>query len=134
MGSTLDLLPTIASLTKIPLPRDRKYDGYDLSGILRGSDDDPRKEMLYYHGTRIFAARKGDFKMHFYKNNPLGYPEKMEKLDTVTLYNLQHDPSEKYNIAADNLQIIKEIELMVQTHQATLEQVGTQLEKKIAQK
>jgi arylsulfatase A-like enzyme len=134
MGSTLDLLPTIASLTRIPLAQDRKYDGYDLSGILKGTDEDPRKEMLYYHGTRIFAARKGDFKMHFYKNNPLGYPEKMEKLDTVTLFNLQHDPAEKYNIAPGNLQIIEEIQLMVQAHRATLEPVTTQMEKKIVQK
>ena len=133
MGSTLDLLPTIASITRIPLAQDRKYDGYDLSGILKGTDEDPRKEMFYYHGTRIFAVRKGDFKMHFYKNNPLGYPEKMEKLDTVTLFNLQHDPAEKYNIASANQQIIEEIELMVQVHRATLEPVGTQMEKKIAQ-
>jgi arylsulfatase A-like enzyme len=133
MGSTLDLLPTIASLTKIPLKQDRKYDGYDLSGILKGTEDDPRKEMFFYHGTRIFAARKGDFKMYFYKNNPLGYPEQMEKLDTATLYNLKHDPSEKYNIAPANGQIIKEIELMVQAHRETVEPVVTQLEKKIAQ-
>jgi arylsulfatase A-like enzyme len=134
IGSTLDLLPTIASIAKIPLKQDRKYDGYDLSGALKGGSDNPRKEMLYYHGTRIFAARKGDYKMYFYKNNPLGYPEKMERLDTVKLYNLQHDPSEFYNIASQHPLVLKDIASMVRDHLAGVEPVGSELEKKISPK
>lgn len=134
IGSTLDILPTISKMAGVTLPNDRKYDGYDLTPVLNGGDENPRDEMFFYHGTRIFAARKGDFKMYFYKNNPLGYPEKLEKLDSSQLFNLQHDPSEKYNLADQYPLVLKEIEALVRDHRATVDSVGSQLEKRIVQK
>lgn len=134
MGSTLDLLPTIGKLAGVRLPNDRIYDGFDLSTVLKGENISPRNEMFFYHGTRIFAARKGAFKMHFYKNNPLGYPEKMEKLETYQLFNVQHDPSERFDLAEKHPEVLKEIEAMVLNHQATVKPVQSQLEKKIVEK
>lgn len=131
MGSTLDLLPTISKLAGVKVPADRPYDGYDLSPVLRGENVSPRKEMFYYHGTRIFAARKGDFKLYFYRNNPLGYPEKMEKLTTYQLFNLQHDPAERYDLAAKHPEVVRQIEEMVQQHQAAVKPAPSMLEKKI---
>lgn len=134
MGSTLDLLPTISKMAGTTLPHDRQYDGYDLTPVLKGGDETPRGEMFFYHGTRIFAARKGDFKMYFYKNNPRGYPGKVEKLDTARLFNLQHDPSEKYDLAGQYPEVLAEIEKMVKEHRATVDSVQSQLEKRIVQK
>ncbi len=134
MGSTLDLFPTIATLAGLTMPPDRKYDGYDLTGVLMRGEESPRKEMLFYHGTRIFAARKGDFKLYFYENNPSGYPERMRRLDTLKMFNLQHDPSEKYNVAGQNAGVMEEIKDLVRQHQATVEHVDTQLEKRILNK
>lgn len=131
IGSTLDLLPTINALADVPLPDDRIYDGYDLSGVLQNGKSSPRKKMIYYHGTKVFAARKGDFKLYFYENNPQGYPEKLEKLDSHELYNLQHDPSERFDIADQHPDIIKEIEEMVKDHKSTVKPVESQLEKRI---
>ena len=87
--------------------------------------------MIYYHGSHIFAARKGDFKLHYYSNNPLGYPAKLEKLDVQKLYHLQHDPSEKYDLAEKYPEIIEEIEAMVKKHQSTVVPVASNLEKRI---
>lgn len=134
MGSTLDILPTLATLADVPLPADRKYDGYDLTPVLLNGDESPRKEMFYYHGTRIFAARKGDYKLYFYANNPLGYPERMQKLDSLRLFNIQHDPSEKYDVARQHPDIIREIISLVEQHSSTVEPVSSQLEKRIVNK
>lgn len=130
-GSTLDLLPTISRISGASLSNDREYDGYDLSPVLFEGKKSPRDEMIYYHGTRIFAARMGAYKLHFYQNNPLGYPEKMEKLEVKKLYNLQHDPSEKYDLAEKHPEIIKEIEEMVKNHESTVVPVKSNLEKRI---
>jgi arylsulfatase A-like enzyme len=132
MGSTLDILPTIASFALIPLPVDREYDGYDLKPVLTSAARSPRTEMIYYHDEKIFAARKGDFKLYFYSNNPSGYPEKLEKLDSLTLFNLQHDPSERYNVASSYPDKISEIREMVRDHQSSVKPVDTQLDKRIA--
>lgn len=134
MGSTLDLLPTISKLAGTKLPQDRTYDGYDLSPLLRGENANPRQEMYFYHGSRIFAARKGDFKMYFYSNNPMGYPEKIEKLASYTLFNVQHDPSERYNLADKYPGVISQIEEMVLRHQSKAEPAESRLEKRIVQK
>lgn len=131
MGSTLDLLPTFAKMAGVPVPDDRTYDGYDLSGVLSARSQSPREEMFYYHGTRIFAARKGDFKLYFFENNPAGYPERMRQLDTLQLYNVQHDPSEKYNLADEHPEIISDIKALVEKHRETVDSVGSQLESKI---
>ncbi|EAZ82500.2 sulfatase family protein [Algoriphagus machipongonensis] len=131
IGSTLDLLPTISSLSGTEIPNDRIYDGYDLSPVLRGENKSPREEMFYYHGDRLFAVRKGDFKLYFYKNNPMGYPAKVEKLDSLKLFNLAHDPYERFDIAVGNDEIINDIKTLVAEHQENLTLGATQLEKRI---
>ncbi len=131
MGSTLDLLPTFCKLAGVTIPSDRPYDGYDLSGVLGGKNENPRNEMFYYHGDRVFAARKGEFKLYFYSNNPLGYPEKIEKLEKLTLFNLSHDPSERFDLADKHPDVVAEIQAMVSNHQSSFTPGPTQLEKRI---
>lgn len=131
IGSTLDILPTLASMAGVALPSDRPYDGYNLEPVLTGTGPSPREEFFYYHGTRIFAARKGDFKLHFYENNPAGYPGRMRALDTLRLYNLAHDPGERFDIARDHPEVVEEIKALVNEHRATVDSVGSRLEKRI---
>ncbi len=131
MGSSLDLFPTIAKLASLEVPADRKYDGYDLTPVLKGGASSPRREMYFYHGTRLFAVRKDAYKLYFFENNPAGYPERMKKLDTLQLFDLHHDPSEKYDIADEHPDEIREIQAMVQQHRLTLDSVSSQLESRI---
>ena len=84
--------------------------------------------MSFYHDDKIFAARKGHFKLYFYSNNPTGYPAKLEKLDSYQMSNLQHDPSERFNIADKHAAVITEILEMVKNHQATIKPTASQLD------
>jgi len=131
IGSTLDLLPTLSSMANIDLPGDREYDGYDLSVTLLQKEKSPREEMLYYHGSLIFAARKGPFKLHYYENNPEGYPERIRPLAKFKLFNLYLDPGEQYDLADDHPEIIAEISDLVESHKANVEIAETLLEKRI---
>jgi arylsulfatase A len=134
MGSTMDVFPTLSKLAGVATPTDRTYDGYDLSGVLLGKGTSPRNEMFFYHGTRLFAARRGAYKLYYYRNNPIGYPEKMEKLDKLQLFNVQHDPSERYDLADSQPEVIREIEAMVKQHLAKATPAQSNLEKRISQK
>lgn len=60
----------------------------------------------------IFAARLGDFKLVYYENNPPGYPESLNKLENPLFFNLMHDPSERFDISKNNIEIIDEINEM----------------------
>src|SRR5690606_27061729 len=101
--------------------------------VLKSGANSPRKEMFFYHCTRLFAARKDAYKLYFFENNPAGYPGRMKKLDTLQLFDLRHDPSEKYDIAAEHPDVVREIQAMVQQHRLTLDSVSSQLESRIAQ-
>jgi arylsulfatase A-like enzyme len=133
MGCTLDLLPTLANLSNTALPRDHVLDGFDLTPVLKGSDISPRNELIYYHNTTIFAARKGDYKLYFYSNNPLGYPPKVEKLETYKLFNLSVDPSEQYDLLEQHPEVVTGIVEMVEKHKAGVVMVKSQLEDRSGQ-
>jgi arylsulfatase A len=142
MGTTLDLMPTISELTGIELPKDREYDGYDLSPVLFGTGKSPRNTVFYYHGAQVRAVRAGDYKAHFIIQNeygsqtahpvtspPLEIPNQRTILEIPLLFNLAIDPGERYNIAQNHPEIIAEIRKIMEAHQATIKPVENQLEK-----
>ncbi|MBT4867703.1 MAG: sulfatase [Planctomycetaceae bacterium] len=127
LGSTMDIYATSIKLAGAKLPTDRIVDGLDLSPVLLGTGPSPRKTMFYYRGTRLMAVRKGAFKAHFITQSAYGGggPKTHE---TPELYQLNHDPSEKYNVAADHPDVIADIRLEVKRHQAELNAPPSQLE------
>ncbi|MGC6581482.1 MAG: sulfatase [Akkermansiaceae bacterium] len=86
--SILDLLPTIAALTKTPLPTKNKIDGLDVSTLLTNpTAKSPRSEMLYFDGHgKLEGLRQNDWKL-------------LVKKKTTFLFNLANDLSEKNNLA-----------------------------------
>lgn len=130
-ASTLDLLPTIGNLSGVSLPADRIFDGYDISNSLFQTGAHPRNEMIFYHGLEIFAVRKGDYKLYYYKNNPEGYPQRLEKMQEPEMYNIQEDPSERFNIVDRFPELVTEINGVVKKHKAGLTPVENQLDKKM---
>ena len=58
----------------------------------------------------------------------------MEKLESYQLFNLQHDPGERFNIADKHTDVITEILEMVKTHEATVRPSTSQLDKITAKK
>jgi arylsulfatase A len=145
MGSTLDLLPTVAALAGLPVPSDRVLDGYDLTPVLRPRGDtggsggtgrqadvggaspaSPRQTMFFYRGSTVYAVRHGAFKAHLitrpeYDGGPTAH-------DPWLLYNLDHDPSEKYDVAGAHPEVLAELRRIVDAHLATVEPVPTQMD------
>ncbi|QGY44084.1 sulfatase-like hydrolase/transferase [Maribellus comscasis] len=128
LGTTMDLLPTFAKLANVQLPSDRVYDGYDIYPVLSGTGKSKRDVIFYYRGTEVFAVRKGAYKAHFITQPEYGSNEKTVQ-DPPLLYNLNVDPSEKYNIAEKHPEVIKEIKQVLAEHLKTVVAVENQLEK-----
>ncbi len=142
MATTMDLLPTFCKLSGTELPDDRIYDGYDISPLLFGSGKSPRELVFYYRGEQVYAIRKGDYKAHFIIQNEYGSqaahpitnpPMEIKNtptvLETPLLYNVNIDPSEKFNIADDHPEVIVEIREVLEAHLAGIQPVENQLEK-----
>jgi arylsulfatase A-like enzyme len=130
MGSTLDVLPTLAALAEIRPPDGRPLDGHDLSGVLRGHRESPRHEMFFYRSAKLFAARVGDFKLHFITRDGYGQPEP-EVHDAPLLFNLLHDPSEKYDIAAHHAEVVRRVRARAEQYDTELVRAEDQVAKKI---
>ncbi len=128
LGTTLDLLPTFCNLAGTELPGDRVFDGYDLSQTIAGKAKSPRDVVYYYRGQKVYAIRKGAYKAHFITQTEYGTGGP-EVHDVPELYNLNVDPSEKYNVAEQHPDVIAEIQSILKEHQASVVPVENQLEK-----
>jgi arylsulfatase A len=142
MATTMDLLPTFCQLSGTELPNNRIYDGYDISPLLLGTGKSERDVVFYYRGEQVYAIRKGDYKAHFITQNEYGsqtaHPitdppteikNTAETRDVPLLYNVNIDPSEKFNIAEEHPEVIAEIRKVMEKHKAGVEPVENQLEK-----
>lgn len=126
-GSTLDLFPTIAAFTRCNMPDDRVYDGYDLSAVLTSDAKNPRNEIFYYRDTEVYAIRMGKYKVHFFSQDDYGSND-VTVHNTPLVYDLDVDPSEKYDISGKSKKIIAAARQLLEKHNATVEQVVNQLE------
>ena len=119
MGCTMDLFTTMVKLAGGEVPSDRIIDGLDLSPVLFARGPSPRNTVFYYRGVRLHAVRKGSFKAHFITQSGYG-TDKPETHDPPLLYNLDHDPSEQFDVAKYHPKIIADIQKEVAEHQRTL--------------
>lgn len=116
MGSTLDLFSTVCHLTGVEVPEDRMMDSENLLPVFFGRGPSPREVFFYYRGTEVYAVRKGPFKLHFIteeaylKNNNKRYH------DPPLLFHLGQDPGEKYDVAKDFPDVIKDIRRELDAH------------------
>ena len=129
MGTTMDVFPTFCKLAGVEVPKDRVYDGQDISPALFGTGHSGRNVVFYYRGTRIFAVRKGPFKAHLITKTAYGPDDEMQH-DPPLLFHLEHDPSELYNISDQHPGVIEDIRAEIEKHQQSLEPVENQLQKR----
>jgi arylsulfatase A-like enzyme len=107
---TIDLLPTIATLTQTPLPKKNKIDGLNISKLLAGSNESPRDEFIYYTSNGVLEGlRQGKYKLlmkkgRAQKNKPAPKPQ-------VLLFDLTADLGEKDNLAEKHPELVSRLGL-----------------------
>jgi arylsulfatase A len=71
VAATIDVLPTIAGLVDVELPKDRIIDGKDIWPLMSGEPGakSPHEAYYFYWGGHLQAVRSGKWKLHF----PHGY-------------------------------------------------------------
>ncbi len=110
MLSTMDLLPTFARLANAQLP-DVELDGKDATEFLtRQSTASPRDEYLYHSGCLLTGVRSGPWKLVLAREKApegLGWWGRMiEAVPETMLFNLDNDPGETTNVAADHPKVV----------------------------
>jgi len=129
VASTMDLFATASALVGAELPKDRMLDSYSLLPLLRGEGGSGRELLFYYRGFNLMAVRKGPWKMHLMTQDAYGAGARQAvKHDPPILYHLEHDPSERINVAAKHPELLKEILADIESHRKQLQPVKSQLE------
>lgn len=121
MGSTLDLFATFCGIAGAEVPADRIMDSYDLTPVLYGTGDSPRKSMFFYRESKLYAVRQGDFKAHFItKPVYTGQTETETHHDPPLLYDLGRDPGEQFDVAHLYPDVLRGIRELAADHQAEM--------------
>lgn len=131
VGSVLDFMPTLCGLAGAAAPEGRPIDGIDLMPALEGRQL-PERPIFYYRDSPLRAVRKGRWKAHFsYWSDPSVYDEGTPNLakywatpKTPMLFDLETDPSERFDVAAEKPEIVKELTEVARSYSADVERNG----------
>lgn len=108
--SSMDYLPTFLTAAGVPLPTDRPLDGVNLLPFLFGETKGDPHEALYWQNmwaNRVQAAiRSGKWKLH----KPVsGLTSEIHAKRSWELYDLETDPGESRNLAAEHPELVKQL-------------------------
>jgi arylsulfatase A-like enzyme len=131
IATTMDLFTTFVKLAGGDLPADRPIDGLDVSSVLLRADRGPREVFFYYRDDRVFAARKGPWKAHFFTQPGYGTDTPVRH-DSPLLFHLDRDPSERQDVAEGHPEVIREIVAELERHQMGIEPVASRIESRVA--
>lgn len=94
----IDILPTIADLCQIPLPKNRVIDGKSLLPLLRGETVNWANRPLFFNWTRKYpelyrnvALQQGAYKL-------VGQASYNADIADFELFNIEDDPYEQHNL------------------------------------
>lgn len=113
IGSTMDILPTVAKLAGAPLPS-KPLDGIDIWPMLSGQAKSMDREILLsFDAWNLQCARWKQWKLHVARYNNVTYSPAPQGgrvnhwLVEPELYNLASDPDESYDVAAENPEVVR---------------------------
>ena len=106
IATTMDILPTLATLGKGKVPDDRIIDGKNISPLLFGQANAKSEYQAFYYfkGNNLKAVRSGEWKLT------------MEG----QLYNLNRDIGEQNDVANENPKVVNQINGYFEEAQADL--------------
>jgi arylsulfatase A-like enzyme len=123
-ATAMDLFRTAVHLGGAEIPRDREIDGHDLTPVLVDGSRGRDPEMFYYFGDELWAARKGPWKIHTKTTRPASVEKwgnwPIEVHDPPLLFNLDSDPQERFNLAAQHPEIVAQLRGLFHTHKNSM--------------
>jgi len=127
LACLMDIFPTALKLAGTSVPTDRVIDGLDLGDVLLKGAPSPRHTMLFYRGTKLYAIRKDQWKLHLFTQKGYGQP-KPDAQEPPLLFDLNADPGETFNVSTNHPLVVADLLKEIETHRATVVPVKSQLE------
>jgi arylsulfatase A-like enzyme len=112
LATTMDLLPTFASLAGGKVPGDRIIDGHDIRSLMVGKKGakSPYKVFYYYEADQLQAVRSGPWKLFVPLKEFNQHPHFKKGMGMQPLlFNVVKDTSSRYNVADKYPQIVNKL-------------------------
>lgn len=120
--NAVDLFASFHDMAGLPLPADHFMDGKTFKSIFLNDDPVLEERSLFFYGlsNQLMAVRRGPWKLHIktYSQTGVDYFDG----ELPLLFNLDVDPSETQNVAAQHPVLVGELQKAIEEHLKDLEQ------------
>lgn len=128
LATSLDLYPTLLHWAGVSVPDQKELDGVNIADVFTGKNEKVRDVVFYYDSDQLYAIRKGAWKAHFSTHS--GYAAQVPEVhETPLLYNLEIDPSEKYNVNTEYPELIATFKSLYQQQVSKVKAAPSELTK-----
>lgn len=121
--STMDMLPTFASLVEAKMP-EQKIDGHDITSILMDPknmkspwDDDG---FFFYRMEQLQAVRAGDWKLYLPLEGKFADLRRKTEPVKLALYDVRHDVSEEHEVSAQHPEVVAKLTALAEKARADI--------------
>jgi len=113
LASTLDLYPTLIAMTGNEISSQEELDGLNIKNTFVNNEP-VRHDIHYYRQDTLIGIRHKEWKMYIKDPNP--WNDDLTEKDIPVLYNIEHDPSEKYNVTSKHSDVVDRIVTLSEEH------------------
>ncbi|ANQ51440.2 arylsulfatase [Flammeovirga sp. MY04] len=99
LSAHVDLIPTLAKLCGIPLPKNQAFDGIDLSGVLT-KNEKPKDRSVFVH-------HRQDWRPPLQEKGTCVLKNEWRLINGYQLYNMKTDPLQTTNVAEENKELVE---------------------------
>jgi arylsulfatase A-like enzyme len=105
LGCATDVLPTFLAAAGAKPPAGKVIDGKDVLPMVRGEVPSPHESLFWKYGTQV-ALRRGNWKLILKGKESF---EEDARLPEIFLADLESDPNETRNLAAEQPEILQQM-------------------------
>ena len=113
LASTLDLYPTLIAMAGNEISNKKELDGLNIKNTFVNNEP-VRHDIYYYRQDTLIGIRHKEWKMYIKDPNP--WNDDLTEKDMPVLFNIEHDPSEKYNVTNQHSDIVDRIVTLSEEH------------------
>lgn len=130
--TAMDVYATNVWLSGFQLPSNHLTDGCTVASYLGYKNVGEKKEEPYFYfglGQKLFAVRSGKWKLHIQTYSQTGVD--YFKGELPLLFDLETDPSEKYNLASSHPEVVRSLQVLIEDKRKEISETGSFFDNKI---
>ncbi|WP_373330845.1 arylsulfatase [Salmonirosea aquatica] len=107
----IDVLPTLAELCKVPLPKDCKIDGHSLLPLIEGKSVPWANRSLFFYWSRRYPELYNNVALQKAPYKLVGHTDYNAEITRFELFDLEKDPYEQKNLVNEKTAVARQLKI-----------------------